>query len=136
MILATAVGRVLLYRHARSHGRRRNSSGQKNSRGPRSFSKFWNSMRARYRKWLPRLAAGVVIVASAAAAGSAETVRIATFNLSLYGQNGGEVLARLQSGDDAQAKHLAEIIQRARPDVILLNEIDDDPRGEVLNAFC
>jgi len=93
-------------------------------------------MRARYRKWLPRLAAGVAIVASAAAVGSAETVRIATFNLSLYGQNGGEVLARLQSGDDAQAKHLAEIIQRARPDVILLNEIDDDPRGEVLNAFC
>ena len=93
-------------------------------------------MRARYRKWLPRLAAGVAIVASAAAVSSAETVRIATFNLSLYGQNGGEVLARLQSGDDAQAKHLAEIIQRVRPDVILLNEIDDDPRGEVLDAFC
>jgi 3-phytase len=65
-----------------------------------------------------------------------ENVRFATFNLSLYGQNGGEILARLQSGRDSQAKHLAEIIQRARPDVLLLNEIDDDPRGEVLNAFC
>lgn len=65
-----------------------------------------------------------------------EPVRIATFNLSLYGQNSGEILARLQSGDDPQAQHLAEIIQRVRPDVILLNEIDDDPQGAVLDAFC
>lgn len=64
------------------------------------------------------------------------TLRVATFNLSLYGQNGGDILARLQSGDDSQARHLAEVIQRVHPDVILLNEIDDDPTGEVLNAFC
>jgi hypothetical protein len=65
-----------------------------------------------------------------------DAVRVATFNLSLYSQNGGEVLARLKSGDDPQTRHLAEIIQRARPDVILLNEIDDDPQDEVLNVFC
>ncbi len=69
-------------------------------------------------------------------AASEESVRIATFNLSLYGQNSGEILARLQAGNDPQAQHLAEIIQRVRPDVILLNEIDDDPQGMVLNAFC
>lgn len=69
-------------------------------------------------------------------AASEESVRIATFNLSLYGQNSGEILARLQAGNDPQAQHLAEIIQRVRPDVILLNEIDDDPQGMVLDAFC
>ena len=69
-------------------------------------------------------------------AAGGQLVRIATFNLSLYGQNGGEILARLQAGDDSQAQHLAEIIQRVRPDVILLNEIDDDPQGEVVRTFC
>jgi hypothetical protein len=78
--------------------------------------------------------AAVVALGSAAHAG--DRVRIATFNLSLYGQNEGEVLARLRSGTDSQAQHLAEIIQRVRPDVLLLNEIDDDPQGEVLAAFC
>lgn len=67
---------------------------------------------------------------------AAEPIRIATFNLSLYGRNSGEILARLRSGDDPQAQHLAEIIQRVCPDVILLNEIDDDPQGAVLDAFC
>ena len=67
---------------------------------------------------------------------AATPLRIATFNLSLYGQNGGEVLARLESGNDSQARHLAEIIQRVHPDVILLNEIDDDPQGAVLSVFC
>jgi hypothetical protein len=64
------------------------------------------------------------------------TVRVATFNVSLYGERSGEVLSRLRSGNDSQARHLAEIIQRVRPDVLLLNEIDYDAQGEVLNAFC
>ncbi|MBA4105403.1 MAG: endonuclease [Pirellula sp.] len=77
----------------------------------------------------------LAFLATQTAAGG-QSVRIATFNLSLYDQNGGEILARLQSGDDSQAQHLAEIIQRVRPEVILLNEIDDDPQGEVLRTFC
>jgi hypothetical protein len=67
---------------------------------------------------------------------AAQPLRVATFNLSLYGEKGGEIFARIQAGGDAQAKHLAEIIQRTRPDVLLLNEIDDDPQGEVLATFC
>lgn len=76
------------------------------------------------------------VTAPSAETAANDAVRIATFNLSLYSQNGGEVLARLKSGDDPQARHLAEIIQRACPDVILLNEIDDDPQGEALKVFC
>jgi len=63
------------------------------------------------------------------------TIRIATFNVSLAGQKPGEMLARLQGADDAQAKAVAEIIQRVQPDVLFLNELDFDERGAILNAF-
>jgi 3-phytase len=63
-------------------------------------------------------------------------VRVATFNLALYGRAPGEILDRLNTGRDAQALALAEIIQRAHPDVLVLNEIDYDPHRQVLDAFC
>ncbi|BBO30984.1 endonuclease/exonuclease/phosphatase family protein [Lacipirellula parvula] len=85
---------------------------------------------------LPMLLAACLVFSTPCAANAAPSLRIATFNLSLYGQTGGEILARLQSKTDPQAQHLAEIIQRVRPDVILLNEIDHDPDGAVLKAFC
>ncbi len=76
------------------------------------------------------------IIAACAPPAMAKTVRVATFNVSLYGQQAGEVLDRLRTGSDSQAQHVAEIIQRVRPDVLLLNEIDYDPQGEVLRTFC
>ena len=63
------------------------------------------------------------------------TVRVATFNVSLAGNKPGEMLTRLQRGDDPQAKAVAEIIQRVHPDVLLINELDYDERGETLKAF-
>jgi hypothetical protein len=77
--------------------------------------------------------AGIAALPSPAAS---ETVRVATFNLALYDQAAGRVLARLESGDDPQARCLAEIIQRVRPDILVLNEIDYDADGRVLAAFC
>jgi hypothetical protein len=79
-----------------------------------------------------------VMLLSARTSYSAEPAvfRVATFNVSLYGESSGAVLERLARGDDSQARHLSEIIQRVRPDVLLLNEIDYDPQGKVLNAFC
>lgn len=65
-----------------------------------------------------------------------ETVRFATFNVSLYGEHSGQVAARLQTKTDRQARCLAEIIQRVRPDVLLLNEFDYDETGALLEAFC
>lgn len=67
---------------------------------------------------------------------SAAELRVATFNVSLFGAKPGEVLQRLESGDDPQARRLAEIIQRAAPDVILLNEFDYDAEGKLLALFC
>jgi 3-phytase len=92
-------------------------------------------MLLRHRNLVP-LIAWTAIVAFVPAVNSAEKVRIATFNVSLYEQNSGQIRARLKTGTDSQAQHIAEIIQRIHPDVLLVNELDDDPQGKVLNAFC
>ena len=50
--------------------------------------------------------------------------RIATFNASLNRTAEGELVANLSTPDDPQAAAVAEIIQRTRPDIVLLNEFD------------
>ena len=52
------------------------------------------------------------------------TLRAATYNLSLNRAQEGELVADLSTGDDAQAATVAEVIQHANPDVVLLNEFD------------
>ena len=59
------------------------------------------------------------------------TLRIATYNASLYGKKAGEIRRRLQDGRDRQAENIASVVQTVRPDVLLLNEIDYDPDCEV-----
>lgn len=80
-------------------------------------------------------------------AGPAE-VRFATFNASLNRTAEGELLANLAepydgadpaSSDEAlrrwQAANVAEVIQRNRPDVVLINEFDYDPTGQAIDLF-
>ena len=62
-----------------------------------------------------------------ATAKNSKTVRFATFNASLNRNNAGELRANLSTPDNAQARAVAEIIQRTRPDVLLINEFDFDP---------
>jgi len=64
----------------------------------------------------------------------AESLRIATFNVSLNRFNEGDLAANLQAGD-AQAEVIAEIIQRANPDVLLLNEFDYDAGDVAIDLF-
>jgi hypothetical protein len=56
-------------------------------------------------------------------------VRFATFNASLNRFNAGDLIADLSTPDNAQAQAVAEIIQRTRPDVLLINEFDYDGQG-------
>ncbi|GAB4574597.1 MAG: endonuclease/exonuclease/phosphatase family protein [Rhodothalassiaceae bacterium] len=63
------------------------------------------------------------------------TIRIATFNTYLNRAQEGQLLADLRADDDSQIAAVAEIIQRVRPDIILLNEFDYDPSGESLAIF-
>ena len=63
------------------------------------------------------------------------TVRFATFNASLNRAAEGQLVRDLSSRDDAQARNVAEVIQRVRPDVLLINEFDFDPDGRAAELF-
>lgn len=59
--------------------------------------------------------------------GQGADIRFATFNASLNRNNAGDLGAELASPGSAQPDVIAEIIQRTRPDVLLINEFDYDP---------
>jgi hypothetical protein len=69
----------------------------------------------------------VALIPTAAGGAKPEPVRFATFNASLNRGNAGDLAADLSTPDNAQARVIAEIIQRTRPDVLLINEFDFDP---------
>ena len=75
------------------------------------------------------------------ASGTGGTTRFATFNASLNRNNAGQALADLSVPGNAQADAVAEIIQRIRPDVLLINEFDyyapttAHPDGPLVDAF-
>lgn len=52
------------------------------------------------------------------------TVRFATFNASLNRATEGQLVRDLSTPDDPQIRNVAEIIQRTRPEVLLLQEFD------------
>src|SRR5688572_10790276 len=83
------------------------------------------------------LAAGSVPAATPAPpdAASPAPVRIATFNASLNRATPGALLRDLSTPDDPQARAVAEIIQRANPDSLLLQELDCDTAAASLAAF-
>jgi hypothetical protein len=79
------------------------------------------------RKWL---LLGVFLVINTS---SAQTLRVATFNVSMEAGNyltnettptGNELFALLAKGENQQIRNIAAIIQNVRPDIILLNEFD------------
>ena len=61
-------------------------------------------------------------------------LRFATFNTSLFDEEHGGLVARLDEGDQ-DARRIAATIQHQRPDVLLLNEFDYDPQGRAATLF-
>ncbi|MFC5379410.1 endonuclease/exonuclease/phosphatase family protein [Aquipuribacter nitratireducens] len=77
------------------------------------------------------LAAGLGAGAAApAAAGPPPEVRFATFNASLNRAAPGELTEDLATPGDPQAAAVAEIVQRVRPEVLLVNEFDYVPPAD------
>ena len=62
-------------------------------------------------------------------------LRIATYNLSLNRATAGELEADLSTGNDVQARTVAEVIQRADPDIVPLNEFDYVPELLAADLF-
>jgi 3-phytase len=93
------------------------------------------------QRFVPRLGGGLLAAvltfallpaAPAAAGGSGagtDTVRFATFNASLNRGAAGALRADLSTPANVQAGVIAEIVQRTRPDVLLINEFDYDPEA-------
>lgn len=87
---------------------------------------------------LVALCAGCVRVnvhgdADAARAGP-PALRVATYNTSLYDDTDGGLIRRLEAGDPA-ARDIAAVLQRLRPDLVLLNEFDYDADGRAADLF-
>jgi 3-phytase/alkaline phosphatase D len=68
-------------------------------------------------------------------ASTQESVRFASFNASLNRSSEGQLIADLSTANNAQAKNVAEIIQRVNPDVVLINEFDFDAAAEAAQLF-
>ncbi len=62
-------------------------------------------------------------------------VRFATFNASLNRSKAGALVRDLSTGDNVQARTVAEIIQRTEPDVLLINEFDYVEGGRAARLF-
>ena len=98
--------------------------------------------RSRWRIALVLAAVGSLLIVALPApaatdngSSNAATVRFATFNASLNRNFDGLLQVELSAPGNAQADTIAEIIQRARPDVVLINEFDYDAGGNSLSGF-
>ncbi|GLP96560.1 endonuclease/exonuclease/phosphatase family protein [Paraferrimonas sedimenticola] len=58
------------------------------------------------------------------------TVRFATFNASFDRQQSGQLASEMRVADNPQIQRVAEIIQRVRPDVMLITEFDNDGHAQ------
>jgi hypothetical protein len=65
----------------------------------------------------------------------AKSVRFATFNGSLFRPNEGDLKRELASPGSAQPDTIATIIQKVRPDILLINEFDYDEDDVSLKRF-
>lgn len=62
-------------------------------------------------------------------------VRIASFNTALSSDGPRVLIQRLSTGEDPKAQAIAAILQRVRPDIVLLNEFDYDAQGVAVGLF-
>jgi 3-phytase len=84
-------------------------------------------------------AAAILVLAAPPALASQgqhdRTLRFATFNASVNRNAQGQLVTDLSTGTDPQLRNVAEIIQRARPDVLLINEFDFVPDEQAARLF-
>lgn len=87
------------------------------------------------RAVLVAVLAALVLAPAALANRDRDDVRFATYNASLNRNFDGQLVMDLSTTLNAQAAAVAEVIQRLRPDVLLINEFDYDAGGVALRLF-
>ena len=63
------------------------------------------------------------------------SVRIATFNVAMGLEESGQLGRALGSDNDPRLRQVAAILQKVRPDIVLLNEFDFDPAVDAATLF-
>lgn len=63
------------------------------------------------------------------------TIRVATYNSSLFRDSDGQLSRELENGKNEQARKIAEVVQRVRPDILLINEFDFDKSQRAAELF-
>ena len=61
-------------------------------------------------------------------------LRVATYTVSLYDEDAGGLVRRLELGN-AQAGRIAAVLQKVRPDIVRLHEFDYDEAGRAADLF-
>ena len=84
---------------------------------------------------LVMLVVAAALPAYAGSQGQPDDFRFATFNASLNRFNQGNLISDLSTPDNDQAKAVAEINQRTRPAMLLINEFDYDAGGVAAQLF-
>jgi len=85
---------------------------------------------------LPALSAcvNVNVHGDPAAHAGERPLRVATYNASLYSDEAGGLIRQLQ-GDSEHARKIAAVLQKTRPDLLLLNEFDYDHAHHAADLF-
>ncbi|KAF1719670.1 Endonuclease/Exonuclease/phosphatase family protein [Pseudoxanthomonas wuyuanensis] len=85
---------------------------------------------------LPALSAcvNVNVHGDPAAHAGERPLRVATYNASLYSDEAGGLIRQLQ-GDSGHARKIAAVLQKTRPDLLLLNEFDYDHAHHAADLF-
>lgn len=78
----------------------------------------------------------VILLLHRRSASAVPIVRIATFNAALNRPAEGDLLRELRGGKSVQAAAIAEIVQRAPVDVLLVCELDRDAAAETAQVFA
>lgn len=74
------------------------------------------------------------VSAADAPARAADSIRVATFNVSLNRRGSGQ-LKRDLTGEASQIRSIAAILRTVRPDIVLLNEFDQSDDAEAVKLF-
>ena len=65
-----------------------------------------------------------------------DTLRFASYNVSMFGDTEGQIASQMENADQyLRYKRIAAVIQRVRPDVLVLMEFDYDETGRSLDLF-
>ena len=63
------------------------------------------------------------------------SLRVATYNSSLFGESAGETAEKVQDAGERQVERILSVITMTSPDILVLQELDYDPSGETLETL-